>query len=1765
MKETTKRILSLVLAFVMVLGLVPMLSLNAGATGEVSEPAATGSDAPDDAVTDATDEDSGESDLIEVYADAPLTAAGKGEGTTITKKTIYKLVSSLTAGEAYLIVNSNSVGNNRYALAASTTGVAVTVKAADTISDAVYIEDKGSALEWTAASSMGSWKFASGDYDLGYNNGLSFSQSSTWSYSSNENRLSTRSGNKNYYLRYSNNNWSVSDGNSNRNVYFYQKTEVAIVTPAEVDGIYSIAGDPDRVKVAVTEAGGTAELGSVLTFTPDNGGDASTTDTSTIATYEVFEDLNGIISEISGNTVSLTGVYGEALVMVSYYVEGAGLVTNYITVVADETNYITPEDGTDDFPEYPNEGAIRFDKNATAVGNFSQSGMAKVELSMTGVPYSVDNNMDVVIMMDMSTSMDEDQVEAAQDAANAALEAIVKNEDGSFNDNRVAVYTFNGWSNNYQDSYIENIDGDANNYNVERLLSLQTYTSTSLDAAKRTIENADATDSGTNYAAALKQCYTILKDNKTEGRAQYVIFLSDGMPTTGFAYVDASGEKGIRDNDYLGSDGTRNAANVAKEDEYYSRQMKKDGVSIYSVSLHIDNNYGKTILANIAGTAEGDGSDAGYTNYVYHVASDENADKLSTIFKGIVNEIKQAATNVVVTDKIGNDYDVSFDLPNEGVTESDTSGMTEFYMQVLEYQLDADKERTGTPKVLENFTFDANGALKSHTVDGVVTCEGLACTHVTFKAGRVIGIDGTYFEYTCAPAADAAGNELLDEMGDVVTEEFLTWKADKLTTTELALEYFVYLNNSAGFELEEQVPAGTYDTNEYADITYDNYQDNRVQQEYPVPSMTWNGAQVTYVFYLVNENGEPVNRAGRVIPFAEAIYVTEPVKKSVVWYGENSKTQLSAEYLASEIVPDVYALYDSNAYYEINVYQTEGVDGENGKNYNHFIIEGSADIANKNTTKVFNTKAGERYDVYGAYSNTPGTYISANSDTVYTVEDPTNLDYANTTVAFAVVWQPQLVEDVVVVDYGLDVVIDVATNDAMASGVVGVRADAPANVVINSGTYSAAKADSAEVKLDGVKIGTATVENNTSVRFSLDKDNGMLFSDAAVFYYESDVSYYTKDNTLQTTSMYSSVTVIPATTVYYEDSFVDFSSFTWNDGWVSSEKSLWTTEGTAIDGTQAQDRPGASKISADLDADNIYGFDGAYSAMSLYSNGSAAKATVDYDNYAQASFEFWGTGFDLISLTSNTTGLILVDVEKEVGGEWDEFDSFAVDTYYGYAQAQCHVRYKSYLATDGMGNFIDGQYEWVRKEILHGANECDGTCVIADKLPEIDKGLEVIVSENTWLPCEAENSIYQVPVIKMADQPYGHYRVTIKATYESFFDHVEGSSSYEFYLDAIRIYDPANDGADNEVIEDAYVADHEGWPSYIELRNQLIDAKTLGNASAKVEGMVFIDGDAEVGDAQIADYIGYGPNNEVYLASNQSVAFMLDTDANVDRVHIGIKSADGMTGTYTIKNVAANGAAVNEKTAEVSTATDLYYDLTAWKDGIIVISNTGSEGIISITNIKTTHTAAPAAEASMYMTREAAELVLNAMKPEPVNPFADVQQSEFFYESVLWAVENGITTGISDTHFGPYMYCSRAQVVTFLWRAAGSPEPVSTVNPFGDVKETDFFYKAVLWAAENGITTGLTAETFGPNALCNRAQVVTFLWRANGSVVCDAENPFEDVSADAFYRDAVIWAVENGITTGAASNAFDPNGTCMRAHVVTFLYRAYQLPEHSEI
>ena len=173
------------------------------------------------------------------------------------------------------------------------------------------------------------------------------------------------------------------------------------------------------------------------------------------------------------------------------------------------------------------------------------------------------------------------------------------------------------------------------------------------------------------------------------------------------------------------------------------------------------------------------------------------------------------------------------------------------------------------------------------------------------------------------------------------------------------------------------------------------------------------------------------------------------------------------------------------------------------------------------------------------------------------------------------------------------------------------------------------------------------------------------------------------------------------------------------------------------------------------------------------------------------------------------------------------------------------------------------------------------------------------------------------------------------------------------------------------------------------------------------------------------------------------------------------------------------------------------------------------------------------------------------------NPYVDVPNDAYYLRPVLWARENGITSGTDATHFSPDKICTRAQVVTFLWRAAGSPEPVSSVSPFSDVSKSSYYYKAVLWAVEQGITSGMGNGRFAPDDTCTRAQVVTFLYRASGSpAVYSGSNPFTDVRSGDYYYNAVRWAVQNGITSGVDSTHFGPGTKCSRAQVVTFLYRA---------
>ena len=184
-----------------------------------------------------------------------------------------------------------------------------------------------------------------------------------------------------------------------------------------------------------------------------------------------------------------------------------------------------------------------------------------------------------------------------------------------------------------------------------------------------------------------------------------------------------------------------------------------------------------------------------------------------------------------------------------------------------------------------------------------------------------------------------------------------------------------------------------------------------------------------------------------------------------------------------------------------------------------------------------------------------------------------------------------------------------------------------------------------------------------------------------------------------------------------------------------------------------------------------------------------------------------------------------------------------------------------------------------------------------------------------------------------------------------------------------------------------------------------------------------------------------------------------------------------------------------------------------------------------------------------------AVMVKPAEPAAPVNPFVDVAESDWFYNPVMWAVNTGVTGGKTENSFAPTEFCTRAQVVTFLYAAAGKPEIKGEYNPFNDVSEDDWFYKPVMWAVENGITGGKTENTFAPNDVCTRAQVVTFLYAAAGKPVQNGtDSAFSDVNSGDWYLAPVLWAVEKGVTGGTSETTFGPADDCTRAQVVTFLY-----------
>lgn len=410
-----------------------------------------------------------------------------------------------------------------------------------------------------------------------------------------------------------------------------------------------------------------------------------------------------------------------------------------------------------------------------------------------------------------------------------------------------------------------------------------------------------------------------------------------------------------------------------------------------------------------------------------------------------------------------------------------------------------------------------------------------------------------------------------------------------------------------------------------------------------------------------------------------------------------------------------------------------------------------------------------------------------------------------------------------------------------------------------------------QANIEGVTVGNslyATINANADYSIDYILNKTIDGSDRVTVTYSG-----TNKDTGKDDSATYNLTIIPATSVYYEDSFATFT-----DGTGNASAATWSTDkdGTAAKATTTQ------ALSA-LGSKDVYGHDTAYADSTKLSMGSARKVTVsagmvkdwtENSAWPTATFTFKGTGFDIISLTDNTSGEIFVDVYAGKEATGTPVKQLTVNNYYGYKQ--------------------DENGKWV-------------------------------------VDTESSNALYQIPVMKVSGLDYGEYTAVIRVAYAKFFDTAK-KNQYNFWLDAIRVYDPM--GKDN----DTYKQDNEGYPQYIKLRDQL--AKENGSVTTNTN-LLFIDGAEK---AEIATYANYGPNNEVYLTNGQAITFTVPKNVKIASIQIGAKAPDGSAAKMNV-----NGA-----DTDISSATEMYYEIGT-EGRNFTIANNGN-GILSLTNLKITFT-----------------------------------------------------------------------------------------------------------------------------------------------------------------------------------------------------------------
>ena len=1507
---------------------------------------------------------------------------------TYTPATIYVLETSAFSNDTEYLIAAPS--NSNYVMAPASSSVSrASVTINNSGSTSYYSDENGTA--YTAASSyivgtstLAGYEFTKDSSGYIYNstqgkylyrssNSLTMSSSKTaWttSFSNSAVKISVKSGRNTYYVRYSNNAFAVSTSNSSNSLRLFKKTTVYEKTETQQEVTAGFAR---------MSGGGTVNtyLGSELTAS------------DVLDNFNILykETADSEIETIAGTDSRVTLSWDNTL---DTDTEGNYVATVYFdgTEMGSITVSVTERE-----PVFPEPGAVKLDK--TADGTYMEdAGVARVELnaisSLTTKP------IDVLFITDLSNSMvwgvgtkaDADEgsqkLNNMQDAVSQFTDIfLANNTEGSTKNNTISFVTFAGL-----DAEYENTSGSADfSSYVDPTRTLFTSYDDS-DSVKTAVNNIrmgtgywltfDGTEGNTstsqnygntNYDYAFMEGYNAvaeIKQNYYEKTGQayddsdreiYILFVTDGAPTNyngeyyntntstsrpdnNIYWINESGTKASYDRYVNGTTSTTYTQAtwynyICSTDSYWATKVynlpKVGNMAVCGIDL-ANGGFSSWVFSESEGTYN-------LKSFVESIVEDVTLDTyLSSDAETLASDLAEiagnlaAASSAYVIDTLGDGYNVLMTSTlRDGAIKLEDLGITP-HINITSYESyhlsDVDTTLDGVT-VTEDMIGEIRPGATGEVIEGVTFNDEGTESYSTLIDGNIMSdevITAKNFVYNGTDSAITLTN------GINLPAKSFYWNIGKVPEDEIIFDYYVYLDGS----MEGVVEDGMYQTNKAAILVYTNKKGVTKETEFPVPEVEWNYGIVNYELYYVDIYGNPIDEDGGTVSFADRVVVEDSF--NILSSDEGSEITVDYE-LLEELIPEGYIIF--NPYASLT--------------------------ANAGTGLQINDSTGT-------------TVVSAedNGDTtVYTLNAsgrPQNVDNYNVLVTSFAIVKISIPNTQVVIDYGLPVSIH-TVSDAMATalggGVQKIGTTLASGTTINTTAYETSK-------LTG---------NGKNSDFEADHGTFCLSDDNIIVYTPTDMSM-TEVETIyfeyvigQGKYFYATVTVIPATIMYYEDNkgFITYTDTTNNE---------WKTA-TGIKLTEEQDesRPGVDEILGAYDVDEPYGYDSSNAPCTTFSLGSAHYVTVKNGDYSAngnkwptAQFTFTGTAFDLIAMSSSDTGFTTMMVYKGSSATGTPYKQWIVDTYYGYTrEIDGYVKHIWTYSND----------KWhVTNEFVAEMEEIPESQKLPENVASVDTSKTYITYEvnYNWKPAGSDNNLYQIPVLRSCELEYGTYTVVVQPCYSTMFDHNSvanaqngtvdySNGSYDFYIDAVRTYAPAEDY--DEYNELYYTKDGEGWPQFFEIRNNLIEAGKVDEDS-EINGVVFIDSVAS--GSNVDDFRYYGPNNEIYLAAGQSVAFSVasdDTDLLVDTVQLSAKKLSGDNVTIQVNSYDDDGELETPRDITISCSSDMYYrvcDNLSWSGNSsnkIIITNISENAMVSLTRIKVTFKEAPSDSVSLAMTPEA--------------------------------------------------------------------------------------------------------------------------------------------------------------------------------------------------